>query len=250
MKIVSWNVNGLRSISQKGFLSWFKKENPDLLCLQEIKAQKDQLPPELIHPPGYYSYFNCATKKGYSGVVVYTKQKPAQIEKTLGLKKFDQEGRILDLKYSSFRLINLYLPHGRRDQTELSYKLQVYQRLIQKLKRIKNQKIILIGDFNIAHTEFDLARPKDNQRNIMFTPQERNQLDQIVNLGFKDSFRLFNQKSGHYTWWPWRFDARQRNLGWRLDYALVSLKLTPQIKEASILSQIKGSDHCPIALKI
>jgi len=250
MKIISWNVNGLRSTQKKGFLNWLKKANPDLLCLQEIKAQPSQLSFELIKPFKYSSFFHSAVKKGYSGVMIYTKKKPLTVKRKLNFEKFDQEGRFIQLNFADFTLINFYLPHGQRDKAKLPYKIKVYSQILKYLKKIKERKIILAGDFNIAHQEIDLARPKENQNNIMFTLKERNQLNQLIKMGFADSFRKFNKKAGHYTWWPYRFKARERNLGWRLDYFFVSQKLKPKLKKAFILKEIDFSDHSPIGIKI
>jgi len=250
MKIISWNVNGIRAVYRKNFFKWMKKTNPDILCLQEIKAQKGQIPEELIKPEGYYSYFNFAERKGYSGVAVYTKKRPSKVEYKLGLKRFDQEGRILKLKYSDFTLINLYFPHGAHDKRNLVYKLKVYNRLINFLKRIRDKNIILIGDFNIAHKEIDLARPKDNKNNIMFTSGERRQIDRIIKLGFIDTFRKFNKKGKNYTWWSYKFNAKERNLGWRLDYIFVSKTIISKIKKSFILNKVIDSDHCPIGIEI
>jgi len=250
MKIVSWNVNGIRAIYKKGFLDWLITTNADIVCLQEIRAQKEEIPADLLEPKNYYSYFNPAVKKGYAGVAVYTKEKPLKVVNKLGLKRFDQEGRILILEYPHFTLINLYTPHGGRQKENLNYKLEVYKYLLNYLKRIKNKNVILIGDFNIAHQEIDLARPKENQNNIMFTQEERKQIDKIINLGFIDSFRVFNKKSGNYTWWPYFVNARERNLGWRIDYTFVSKKLSSKLKSALVLNKVMGSDHCPIGLEI
>ncbi len=273
MKIISWNVNGIRSVYNKGFLEWFNKTKADIVCLQEIKAQKEQIPAELFNLKNYHFYLNQASKKGYSGVAVFTKQKPIRVGYTLGLKRFDQEGRILKLKYPDFTLINVYLPHGGRGKENLDYKLECYAKLLDFLKKNKDENIILIGDFNIAHHEIDLARPKDNKNNIMFTSEERKQVDKIIELGFTDTFRKFNKKPGNYTWWPYFVNARQRNLGWRIDYAFVKavrgstsglrsdlesrdLGEVPlersdlKLKNASIFSKIPGSDHCPIGIKI
>jgi len=173
MKIISWNVNGIRAVYRKNFFKWMRKTNPDILCLQEIKAQKEQIPEELVKPKGYYAYFNFAERKGYSGVAIYTRRKPLKIEYKLGLKRFDQEGRILKLKYPDFTLINVYLPHGGRQKENLGYKLEVYNYLFRYLKNVRSKNIILIGDFNIAHQDIDLARPRQNRNNIMFTPEER-----------------------------------------------------------------------------
>jgi len=245
MKIISWNVNGIRAVYKKNFLKWFIKTDPDILCLQEVRAQKEQIPEELIKLKGYYSYFNFAEKKGYSGVAVYTKKKPLKVEYKLGFERFDKEARILKLHYPNFILINLYFPHGAHDKSNLKYKLKAYNYLINYLKKKKN--VILAGDFNIAHKEIDLARPKDNKNNIMFTQEEREQIDRIIDLGFTDSFRKFNKEKGNYTWWPYRFNAKERNLGWRLDYIFTSKSL--KIKKAFILNKITDSDHCPIGIE-
>lgn len=249
MKIVSWNVNGLRAIFNKGFFKWFKEIEADIVCLQEIKLQESQLSKQLISPGNYFSYFSFAEKKGYSGVGIYTKEKPLKTEKQLGLSRFDQEGRILKLEYPDFTLVNLYIPHGGRKKENLRYKIDVYKTLLDQLKKLSNKKIIIIGDFNIAHKEIDLARPKDNRKNIMFTDEERGQIDKILNSGFIDSFRRFNKEGGNYTWWPYYLNARQRNLGWRIDYAFVSRPLESRLKSAFILKNVYGSDHCPIGVK-
>lgn len=248
MKIVSWNVNGLRAAYKKGFFRFFKKERADFYCLQEIKANNNQLPSDLFNPDGYSSYFNSAQKKGYSGVAIYTKEKPVSVISKIGIKRFDNEGRYLELKYPNFTLINIYVPHGGRQKENLKYKLLVYKKIHNKLSNLKNKKVIFIGDFNIAHTEKDLERPKQNQKNIMFTPEEREQIDIILSFGFVDSFRKFHNKGGNYTWWPYAFNARERNLGWRIDYGFVSSKLTKKLKTAHIYTKTKGSDHCPIGM--
>lgn len=250
MKIVSWNVNGLRSISKKGFSDWLRKENVDIVCLQEIKAQKEQLASELLNPTGYYSYINSAQKKGYSGVLVYSKEKPISVKKKLGISRFDNEGRILELKYKTFTLINFYLPHGGRRKENFKYKLDVYKKLLKKLKRNVNRRLILIGDFNIAHEEIDLEKPKQNHNNIMFTDEERTQISTIIDMGYIDTFRKFNKKGGNYTWWPYMGNARERNLGWRIDYCFISKNLSGKLKKAFILPKVAGSDHCPIGINI
>ncbi len=250
MRIVSWNVNGLRAVYRKGFLDWLKKSKGDIICLQEIKAQEEQLPPDLINPLGYFSYFNPAVKKGYSGTAVLSKEKPLKIDKKLGSKKFDQEGRILELKYPKFSLINLYLPHGGRSKENLDYKLEAYKVVLNYFRKIKDKKVIAIGDFNVAHQEIDLARPKNNKNNIMFTDEERKKIDNVIKLGFVDSFRKFNQEGGNYTWWPYFANARKRNLGWRIDYVFVSKALVLKLKNAFIMSKVMGSDHCPIGIDI
>lgn len=249
MKIISWNVNGLRAVYKRNFLDWFKSVDADIVCLQEIKLQKDNLPIDLINPENYYSYFNFAEKKGYSGVAVYSKQKPLKEEYKLGIKRFDSEGRMIKLEFLRFILINIYIPHGGRQKEKLDYKLEVYKYFFNYLKKIKNKKIILVGDFNIAHREIDLARPKQNQNNIMFTLEERKQIDKMIDFGFIDSFRKFNKEGGYYTWWPYFANARERNLGWRIDYAFVSKRLKLKLEDAFILEKVKGSDHCPVGIE-
>ena len=250
MKIISWNVNGLRAVYKRNFLNWMRESGADIICLQETKAQPNQLSSDLIKLDNFYSYFNSADKKGYSGVAVYTKQKPIFAQSVLGVKRFDNEGRILKLKYKNFVLIDLYLPHGGRQKENLNYKLKVYEYFLDYLKKLNNEKVILIGDFNIAHQEIDLARPKQNKNNIMFTPEERKQIDRIIKLGFIDTFRQFHKEGGYYTWWPYFAKARERNLGWRIDYAFTSAKITPKLKDAFILKDVKGSDHCPIGINL
>lgn len=250
MKIISWNVNGLRGVYKRNFLKWLEGTGADVVCLQEIKAQTEQLPSDLIKPRNYYSYFNEALKKGYSGVAAYVKEKPLRVEYELGIKRFDQEGRMLKIEYPEFILITLYFPHGGRRKENLDYKLGVYKYLLNYLKKIKNKNIILIGDFNIAHREIDLARPKQNQKNIMFTPEERKQIDKLLDLDFTDTFRKFHKEGGNYTWWPYFVNARERNLGWRIDYTFTSKALTSKLKNAFIFNKVIGSDHCPIGIEI
>ena len=250
MEILSWNVNGIRAVYKKGFLNWLNRSQADIVCLQEIKAQAEQLESKLSKPNDYFSFFNSAKKMGYSGTAVYTKIKPEKIEYSSGFKRFDQEGRIIKLKYPDFFLINLYFPQGGRKKENLPYKLKIYDYLLKYFEKIKNQKVILIGDFNIAHQKIDLARPKDNKNNTMFTLEERKKIDRIINLGFLDSFRKLNKQAGNYTWWPYYLNARQRNIGWRIDYAFVSKPLVPKLKKAFILPEIKGSDHCPIGINV
>ena len=250
MKLLSWNVNGLRSVYKRNLLKWLKGENPAILCLQEIKTEVEDIPSELLKLQGYYSYFNPSIRRGYSGILVYSKEKAENAENSLELERFDSEGRILILKFKEFSLINIYLPHGGRQKENLSYKLQSYDFLLKKLKEMREEKVIVIGDFNIAHTELDLARPKDNKNNTMFTERERDKLDEIINLGFSDTFRIFHKEGNNFSWWPYYNNARQRNLGWRIDYIFTSKSLTPKIKDAFILKEIKGSDHCPIGVKI
>jgi len=250
MKIISWNVNGLRAVYKKNFPAWFDQSQADCVCLQEIKASKDQLPPELINPSDYFSFFNSAHKKGYSGVAVYTKKKPQFVKNRLGMERFDSEGRILELHFDDLILINVYLPNGDRSKKNLPYKLEVYQVLLDHLKTLKNKKVVVVGDFNIAHHEIDLARPKEKKNNIMFTPAERAQLDKLEGLGFIDTFRHLQPEGGHYTWWPYFYHARERNLGWRIDYVFASTPLKNRLEKAFILKDVAGSDHCPLGITL
>ncbi|KKU18821.1 MAG: Exodeoxyribonuclease III [Candidatus Saccharibacteria bacterium GW2011_GWA2_46_10] len=249
MKVITWNVNGLRNVYKKRFLAFVAKIRPDILCLQEIKIQPEQLQ-KLTIPRGYHLFYDCAQKPGYSGVVVLTKEKPKRVEDKTGSVRFDQEGRFLKLTFPEFALINFYLPHGGRLKENLGYKLEVYRYFLKRLAKIKNRPLILAGDFNIAHREIDLARPKQNQNNIMFTSEERKQLDSLVDLGFVDTFRVFHQDGGHYTWWPYFANARERNLGWRIDYCFISQPLLSELKGAFILPRVGGSDHCPAGIEL
>ena len=249
MKLISWNINGLRS-AEPYFLEFLGSENPDIVLLQEIKADPEQLSYELLNPDGYYVFFNPAQKKGYAGVAAYSRLKPLKIENKIGMDRFDNEGRFLKLIFPNFTLINIYMPHGGRRKENMDYKLAVYSHLAKFLGSGNNEDMILVGDFNVAHKEIDLARPKENSKNTMFTPEERVKIDELINIGFIDSFRLFNRENGHYSWFPYSYDARERNLGWRIDYTFVSKSLKSRIKSSSILRGFAGSDHCPILLEI
>jgi len=250
MKIVSWNVNGLRAIYKKGFVSWIDKNDPDIVCLQETKVKREQLSLDFFSTLKYNLYFNSADKKGYSGVCVYTKKKPSRIETKIGHKQFDQEGRFLLLDFEDILLVNLYLPHGGRNKEKLDYKMEVYSKLLALLRKNKERKTVLIGDFNIAHKDIDLARPRENQNNIMFTPEEREQINSIINVGFMDAFRFFHKEGGNYTWLSYRKSAREKGLGWRIDYAFVSEKLRNKLEDAFIFPETLSSDHCPIGVVI
>jgi len=253
MKIISWNVNGIRAVYKKGFLKWLQDEKPDIICLQEIKAKQHQAPLDLQKLEGYFVYFNPAKRPGYSGTAIFTKQKPLVVEDKIGFKKFDEEGRVLKLKFPDFTLFNFYIPNGGRDKKNMEYKLKLYDYLFRYLKRVKslsNEKFILTGDFNIAHKEIDLARPKENKKNTGFTPEEREKIDKLIDIGFVDSFRQFNKQPENYTWWSHFANARQRNIGWRIDYCFVSENLKSKLKKAFILPKVTGSDHCPIGIEI
>lgn len=250
MKIISWNLNGIRAAYKKSLFDWFKKTDADIYCFQELKAQEDQIPEEFLNFKKYNHFLSTAEKKGYSGVAVFSKEKPLEVTDELGFPRFDSEGRILKIEFKNFVLINFYIPHGGRAKENLYYKLDAYKKIFALLKKIENKNIILVGDFNIAHEFIDLSRPSQNENNIMFTPEERKQIDELENLGFVDSFRKLNPTKMQFTWWPYFADARERNLGWRIDYIFISKNLESKIRKAFILDQVHGSDHCPIGVEI
>lgn len=252
LRLLSWNVNGIRAIYKKRFLDWFKKESPDMLCLQETKAHPDQLVDELKNVDGYESYFSSAEKKGYSGVVTYTKLKPKNVQQGLGLKKFDSEGRFIITEFKEFILFNIYFPNGKASAERLKYKMDFYDAFLKHCKKLlkQNKKIVICGDVNTAHKEIDLARPKENSKVSGFLPEEREWMDKFLAAGFVDTFRIFNQEPENYTWWDMITRARDRNVGWRIDYFYASENLKDNIKSASIHSSVMGSDHCPIELEL
>lgn len=250
MKIISWNVNGIRAAIRYGFFEWFEKESPEILCIQEIKIGDDKLTFDLLYPAGYSAFFNSAIRPGYSGVAVFSKKKPRSVSKLLGMDRFESEGRILQLQFADFKLYNLYIPHGGRDKRNMNYKLAVYNILLDRLKKEGINKTILVGDFNVAHSEVDLARPKNNINNTMFTFPERVQINKLLDLGFIDSFRKFHKYGGFYSWWPYRRGLREKNIGWRIDYCFVSKDMEKKIGESYILDSIKGSDHCPVGIEM
>lgn len=248
MKIISWNVNGLRAVERKGFSIWAQNCGADFICLQEIKLQKEQIPEILENLEDYKGIYNFAVKKGYSGTVIYTKQEPIRVVKEMGIERFDSEGRFLQLDYPDFTLINLYMPHGGRQKENLEYKMSCYDCLFKYLSGMSQINVVLVGDFNIAHEDIDLARAKQNRDNIMFTKEERQKHDQLAAFGYIDSFRSLHPEIQVYTWWPWIKTARENNIGWRIDYAYCSKNLHSKLTDASILREISGSDHCPIEL--
>jgi exodeoxyribonuclease III len=249
--IYSWNVNGIRAAAKKGFLDWVKKSKGDIICLQETKAQPEQIPDEINKIKGYESIWFSAVKKGYSGVGTYTKIKPVNIFKGLGKEKFDCEGRVIFTEYDKFILANAYFPNGGRGPDRVKYKLDFYDELFAFLNKYKDRKgVIVTGDYNTAHKEIDLARPKENSGNTGFLPEERAWIDTIINLGYIDIFRKFNEKPGQYTYWDMFTRARDRNVGWRIDYFMVSDDFADKITSAKIHPDIMGSDHCPVSIKI
>lgn len=252
LRIISWNVNGLRAIQKKGFLKWFKEENPDILCLQETKVPYEQLPKTLKRIDGYYPYFCEANKKGYSGVAIYSKIKPQKVEYGFGIPEFDSEGRVLIADYNDFVLLNIYFPNGKMSAERLDYKLRFYDALLDHANMLKEEgrNVVICGDLNTAHKEIDLARPKANEKTSGFLPVERAWIDKFLENGYLDTFRMFNQESGQYTWWSYRTKARERNVGWRLDYFFINEEFKDKIKSAGILKEVMGSDHCPVDLKL
>lgn len=252
MNIYSWNVNGIRAIQKKGFCDWISEEQPDILCLQETKAHVEQLEEELLHISGYLVYFNEGERKGYSGVATYTKEKPLSVKYGIGIEKFDREGRILITEYPNFILLNIYFPNGQKDDERLQYKMEFYDAILDYCNELKAQgkNLIICGDYNTAHTEIDIKNPKANEKRSGFLPIERQWMDKFIDNGYTDTYRYFHPESIEYSWWSYRFKARERNAGWRIDYFFVSNNFIDKVVEAKILTDVMGSDHCPIVLSI
>jgi exodeoxyribonuclease-3 len=252
MKILSWNINGIRAADKKGLYDFIKKESPDILCFQEIKATPEQLPPHLRNPPGYHVFINPAEKGGYSGVATFTKDKPIDVKTGFGIEKFDKEGRILITKFPQFTLFNIYFPNGKQSKDRLDYKLKFYDTFLDYADDLKFKKnnIVVCGDFNTAHKEIDLARPKENEKISGFLPVERLWIDRLIDHGYVDTFRYFNKQPNQYTWWDIKTRARERNVGWRIDYFFTNKEFMPRIKKAFIMNDVMGSDHCPIGIEI
>ena len=252
MEILCWNVNGIRALQKKGFLDWLQQVSPNILCLQETKVQLGQISLELQQPADYYAYWDFPERKGYSGVATFTKEKPLKVENGLGIKRFDIEGRVIITRYPQFTLFNIYFPNGKMNEERLQYKMDFYDAFLDFTEPLKarEEKLIICGDFNTAHKEVDLARPKENENVSGFLPMERAWMDKFVAHGFVDTFRHFNKEPGYYTWWSLRTRARERNIGWRLDYFFVTENLLGSVIEASILSNVTGSDHCPVRIKL
>ena len=252
MKILSWNVNGIRAAQKKGLLDWLAKESPDILCVQETKAHPDQLDMMLLNPPGYHVYWNAAERKGYSGVATFTKQKPLQVKTGFGTPRFDTEGRVLYTEFQEFVLLNIYFPNGNQSEERLQYKLDFYDQTFQFVQSLKSagKKVIVSGDYNTAHRPIDLARPEANQNVSGFLPVERAWIDRWIENGQVDIFREFNSAPDQYTWWDMKTAARERNVGWRIDYHFVTKDLVPAVQDANILADVMGSDHCPISIQL
>lgn len=249
MKLISWNVNGLRAAMTKGFEQTFFELDADAFCIQETKMQEGQLQLDL---KGYYQYWNSAKKKGYSGTAIFIKKKPQSVVYGIGKEEFDQEGRVITLEYPSFYLVNIYTPNAKRELERLSYRMLWEDEMRQYLLKLDCKKpLILCGDLNVAHEEIDLKNPKTNHKNAGFTDEEREKMTKLLESGFIDTFRyLYPQEKEAYSWWSYLFHAREKNAGWRIDYFIVSKCLQNKIKEAKIHSSIFGSDHCPVELEI
>ncbi len=251
-KLLSWNVNGVRAVAKKGFIEWLQGEAPDILCIQETKSQESQLDVKITEVDGYQSYWSEAEKKGYSGVGVYTRHEPISVHKGFGEDRFDSEGRTLVLEYPDFTLFNVYFPNGKQNATRLQYKMDFYEAILAHWEslRAEGKKLVICGDVNTAHKEIDLARPKDNVKISGFLPMEREWIDKIVEQGYVDTFRQYDEGPGNYTWWHLMSGARKRNVGWRIDYFYVTEDLMPAVSNAWIMPDVMGSDHCPIGIEV
>ncbi len=253
--IVSWNVNGLRAAGRKGFSEWIGKGEYDIVCIQETKLQSvDQLPDELQGPDGYFAYFHCATeRKGYSGTAIYTKEEPRVVRTHFGDDSLlSKEGRIIEMEFPKFTLLNIYFPNGGSGEERLRFKLRFYDAFLEHVKALvaSGKKVVFCGDVNTAHNEIDLARPKENERNTGFLRIERDWMDRLEPAGFHDTFRTLHPDEIAYTWWDLKTWARSRNVGWRLDYFFVSSNLSDAVRDAFVLSDIQGSDHCPVGVTL
>jgi exodeoxyribonuclease-3 len=252
IRLLSWNVNGLRAIQNKGFINQFNSLKPDIFCIQETKAHPDQLDVTLKEVPGFHSYFTAAEKKGYSGVALYTRQQPRQVNPGFGVERFDIEGRTLVADYGDFLLYNIYFPNGKASPERLQYKMDFYEAFLIETDRqvAAGRHVIVCGDVNTAHKAIDLARPKENEKFSGFLPIERAWMDKLFAHGYVDTFRIFNQQAEQYSWWDMKSGARARNIGWRIDYFYVSAGLKDRLRNAFILPEVMGSDHCPVGLEL
>lgn len=250
MRITTWNVNGYRAILRKEALNWVPDVDPDVLCLQEIKVQLDQISEEEAKLDGFKAEWNPAERKGYSGTANFYKQIPEEVEHGLGIDKFDHEGRVIRSKFPDFYLYNIYFPNGGQGNKRVPFKLEFYEKLLEICDELhqSGENIIITGDFNTAHNEIDLANPKANEKNTGFLPEERAWIDKYLSCNFVDAFRALYPEREDYTWWTYRFNSRERDIGWRLDYFLVSKGLMDRVEDVIIHSDIMGSDHCPVSL--
>ena len=249
MKLISWNVNGIRACVQKGFLDFFKEVDADIFCIQESKMQEGQLDLEL---EGYHQYWNYAEKKGYSGTAIFTKQEPISVQYGIGIEEHDHEGRVITLEFEDFYMVTVYTPNSQDGLKRLDYRMQWETDFLAYLKKLEEKKgVIFCGDLNVAHQEIDLKNPKTNRKNAGFTDEERSKFGEVLAAGFIDTFRYFYPDAeGIYSWWSYRFSARAKNAGWRIDYFCVSECLKDRLQDAKILTDVMGSDHCPVQLDL
>ena len=252
LRILSWNINGIRAAQKKGFFDWFANESPEIMCLQETKISTDQLTDSLKEVEGYETYFAHAERKGYSGVAVYTKSSPVQVTSSFDVDALSGEGRVLAVGYEDFVLFNVYFPNGKSSAERLQYKLDFYDAFLDFVEgiRLQGKGIVICGDVNTAHQEIDLARPKANENVSGFLPEERAWIDKLLSRGYVDTFRVFNQEPGQYTYWDQMTRARDRNVGWRIDYFFVDQAFASRVKAGFILADVMGSDHCPVGIEI
>ena len=252
MKLISWNVNGVRAVVKKGFLDWLEQEKPEIVCLQETKAHVEQLTSEILTDHGYHTYWHSGVKRGYSGVATFCKDEPLYVQEGLGIERYDNEGRVLITEHENFLLYNIYFPNGQKDEVRLKYKMNFYDDLLPIINEQveSGNNVIVAGDWNTAHQSIDLARPKENINTSGFMEIERKKLDKYVSHGWVDTFRLFHNEPNRYSWWTYRFGARDRNVGWRIDYFFVNQALIEYCLNAEIHHEIYGSDHCPVSLEL
>ena len=254
LTLLSWNVNGLRAALNKGFLKWLDQTKPDIVCVQETKASRDQLGPEVTAHDSYHSYWHSSSiKKGYSGVATFRKIEPLCVQTGFGIDKFDQEGRVVMTEFEHFILLNVYFPNGKKDTDRLNFKLEFYEAFLKHIEALKKKgkKIIFCGDVNTAHAEIDLTRPRENEHISGFLPIERQWIDRVIEHGYLDSLREFHPGApGIYSWWDLKSAARKRNVGWRIDYFFVQKELRKNLEDAFILPEVMGSDHCPVGIKL
>ncbi len=250
MRALSWNVNGIRAIAKKGFLSWLTKESPDLLAIQETKAQIEQLDQEILKPEGYHTYWSSAEKKGYSGTAIFSKVKPLNVVYGIGLSEFDTEGRTLICEYKDFFFLSCYFPNSQAERNRLNYKIAYCTAIESYLEKLHKtgKSIILCGDMNIAHQAIDLTRPEDNENSPGYYIEEREWMDSFLKKGYTDTYRSLHPEKETYSWWSYRTRARERNIGWRIDYHIIDKASDNRIKSVDILTNIQGSDHCPVEL--
>ena len=253
IKLVSWNVNGIRAVSKKeDFWDWFESDESDIINFQEVRATQEQIPKRLAEIDEFHKFYNEAEKKGYSGVGTYSKIEPLSVEKGLGVEELDNEGRVLKIEYENFILFNIYFPNSGKEGSRLDFKIEFCNELLKQLVELKKEgkNLVITGDYNIAHNPIDVYNPKNCEGKSGYLPEERAWLDELEQAGFVDTFRMFDEGEGNFTWWSYRFKARERNSGWRLDYFFVNEEIKDKVKSAKILADIYGSDHCPVTLEL